>query len=164
MRGVRRGGERRTAVVVVAREVAVGRDAEVLRAEQPVGHHRRRLGVGGRLGEHRVEGRGRDAPVEGAVPEPVGEDAPLLVPQVARDERALRRRALRQPRHDVVAPADERREFRERLRLHRDHRREAHVVQPHLPDGVRTWMVKRSENGNLGGAWLKDHGLRWDLR
>lgn len=31
--------------------------------------------VGGRAGEHRVEGCGRDAPTEGAIPEAVREDA-----------------------------------------------------------------------------------------
>ena len=24
---------------------------------------------------------------------------------------------------------------------------------------LETWMVKRSENGNLGGLWLEGHGL-----
>ena len=77
--------------------VAGGRDAEVVSREQPPLHHGRRLRVGGGAGGERVEGGWRDTRIEGAIPEAVGEDAVTLVPQVRRDELALRGGARLQP-------------------------------------------------------------------
>ena len=84
--------------------------------------------------------------------------AALRVPQVRRDQAALCRRARPEPRHGVGAPR-ERRQLGEGLSLHRDHRGEAHVVQAHLPDGVRAVRgdVGCEEGaivpGRAGGAW-----------
>jgi hypothetical protein len=53
---------------------------------------------------------------------------------VRADQAALPRRARGEARHGVGAAGDGR-ERDERLGLHHDHAREAHVVEPHLADG-----------------------------
>mmetsp|Transcript_120916 Transcript_120916/g.376564 ORF Transcript_120916/g.376564 Transcript_120916/m.376564 type:complete len:295 (+) Transcript_120916:81-965(+) len=123
------------AVVAVACKVPLRRNAEMLGREKPLLHHGLGLVIGGRAGQQRVEAGGRDPAVEGAVPEPVREDAPRLVPELPRNKLPLPRGPLPEPA-GLGRPPGQRRELRQGLGLLDEQAGHANVVQLHLAHKV----------------------------